>query len=225
MRIANCDIRSGDDAIVLKSSLDRPCRNVVITNCTISSRCSAFKLGSETNGGFENIVLSSCAIYDTGNSGIALELVDGGTLERVSVSNVTMHNTRNAIFIRLGNRARPFKEGAPKPGMGRLRHVRISNVQAIGADPVGCCITGLPDHPVEDIALDNVSIQFAGGGKPKFAHRDVPELEKEYPEYWIFGRLPAYGFFCRCSLLAFQNRRSRGHGAILQIKEKNRGRG
>lgn len=197
VRIANCDIRSGDDAIVLKSTLDRPCRNVVITNCILSSKCSAFKLGSETTGGFENIALSNCAIYDTGNSGIALEMVDGGTLERVSISNVTMRNARNAIFIRLGNRARPFTERAPKPGVGRLRHVRTSHVQATGADPIGCCISGIPGHPVEDIALDHVSIRFAGGGKPKFAHRSVPELEDAYPEYWMFGALPAYGFFCR----------------------------
>ena len=111
VRIANCDIRSGDDALVLKSTLERPCRNVVVTNCVLSSLCNAFKLGTESNGGFENIVMSNCAIYDTRISGIALELVDGGTLEQVSISNVTMHNTRSAIFIRLGDRARPSRRG------------------------------------------------------------------------------------------------------------------
>jgi polygalacturonase len=197
VRIANCDIRSGDDALVLKSTQERPCRNVVVTNCVLSSRCNAFKLGTESNGGFENIVMSNCAIYDTRISGIALELVDGGTLERVSISNVTMHNTRSAIFIRLGNRARPFKAGMERIGTGRLRHVRISDVQAFGADAIGCSITGLPGHPVEDVALENITVSFAGGGKPIKDLTTVPEKAKAYPEYGMFGALPAYGFFCR----------------------------
>jgi polygalacturonase len=197
VRIANCDIRSGDDALVLKSTLERPCRNVVVTNCVLSSLCNAFKLGTESNGGFENIVMSNCAIYDTRISGIALELVDGGTLEQVSISNVTMHNTKSAIFIRLGDRARPFKPGMEPIGAGRLRHVRISDVQAFGADVMGCSITGLPGHPVEDVALENITVSFAGGGKAIKDLVSVPEKEKAYPEYAMFGLLPAYGFYCR----------------------------
>jgi polygalacturonase len=197
VRIANCDIRSGDDALVLKSTQERPCRNVVVTNCVLSSLCNAFKLGTESNGGFENIVMNNCAIYDTRISGIALELVDGGTLEQVSISNVTMHNTKSAIFIRLGDRARPFKAGMEPIGIGRLRHVRISDVQAFGADAMGCSITGLPGHPVEDVVLENITVSFAGGGKVIKDPASVPEKPKAYPEYAMFGLLPAYGFFCR----------------------------
>ncbi|MHB1033606.1 MAG: glycoside hydrolase family 28 protein [Pirellulales bacterium] len=197
VRIAKCDIRSGDDAIVLKSTLDRPCRDVAVTNCVLSSLCNAFKLGTESNGGFQDITLSNCTIYDTHLAGIALELVDGGTLERVNVSNVTMRNARGVIFVRLGNRARPFKPGMAPPGVGRLRQVRISNVQADGADGVGCSITGLADHPVEDVALENISITFRGGGDPERVSREVPELADAYPEYSMFGTLPAYGFYCR----------------------------
>ena len=129
VRISNCDIVSGDDAIVLKSTLDIPCKNVTITNCVLSSDCNAFKLGTETNGGFQNIVFSNCTIYDTPLAGITLQMVDGGTLERVSVSNITMNNVGTAIFIRLGNRARPYNDSLPKPGMGKLSHVIIDNIQ------------------------------------------------------------------------------------------------
>jgi len=197
VRIANCDIQSGDDAIVLKSTLDRPCRNVVITNCLLSSNCNAFKLGTESNGGFEDILLSNCAIYDTRLAGIALETVDGGSLDRVTISNVTMHEVRGPIFIRLGNRARPFRDGMAKPGIGTLRNVSISNVQASGADQTGCSITGLPDHPVENVALSHIRLGFAGGGKAEHAQRQVPENAEAYPEYSMFGVLPAYGCYCR----------------------------
>jgi len=197
VRIANCDIRSGDDAIVLKSTLNRPCKHVVVANCVLSSDCNAFKLGTESTGGFENIVLNNCAIYDTRLAGLALEMVDGGTLDRVNISNVAMDNVRCPIFIRLGNRARPFDPGAPTPGMGVLRNVGLSDIQASGADPIGCCISGLPGHPVENLALSNIRISFAGGGKEAEARRAIEERSEAYPEYAMFGRLPAYGFYCR----------------------------
>lgn len=197
VRISNCDIVSGDDAIVLKSTLDRPCQDIAITNCLLSSDCNAFKLGTESNGGFEDIVVSNCTFYDTRLSGIALETVDGGALARVSISNITMRNVRSPIFIRLGNRARPFKDGMEKPGMGSLRGISIRDVQATGADGIGNSITGLPGLPAEDITLENIRITAVGGGKEEDAQRQVPEQETKYPEYTMFGVLPAYGFYCR----------------------------
>jgi len=61
---------------------------------------------------------------------------------------------------------------------------------------MGCSITGLPGQPVEDVALENITVSFAGGGKAKDL-ASVPEKEKAYPEYAMFGLLPAYGFYCR----------------------------
>ena len=110
VRISDCDIISGDDAIVIKSSLDKPCRNVTITNCLISSDCNGFKLGTESNGGFQNVTLSNCIVYNTRLAAIALEMVDGGSMSNVTVSGVNMDSVGCVLFIRLGNRARPFKE-------------------------------------------------------------------------------------------------------------------
>jgi polygalacturonase len=197
VRVADCDISSGDDAIVLKSTLDRPCRNVVIANCILSSDCNAFKLGTESNGGFENIVLSNCAIHDTRLAGLALELVDGGVMDGVSISNVTMRNARGGIFIRLGNRARPFKEGMDKPGLGTLRNVNISDVFATGLDRTGCSISGLPEKPAESISLNNIRLSFVGGGTDADARRQPAEQADKYPEYSMFGVLPAFGLYCR----------------------------
>ncbi|HBO45816.1 MAG TPA: hypothetical protein DD670_18215 [Planctomycetaceae bacterium] len=214
VRIANCDIVAEDDAIVLKSTTPRPCRRVTVTNCTLRSLCNGLKLGTESVGGFQDIVFSNCVVYDTRLSGIALELVDGGKLERVVVSNITINNTRSAIFIRLGNRARPYLatqvrgsggpftadssgEGTQRPGVGSLRDVTISNVVATGVDKTGCAIAGLADHPIENVILQNIRITYAGGGGPELVDREVPQQEARYPEYGMFGTLPAYGFYCR----------------------------
>ena len=211
VRISNCDIYSGDDAIVLKATSNRPCKNVTVTNCVLSTHCNAFKLGTESNGGFENITFSNSTIYDTRLAGIALEMVDGGLLERVTINNIAMNNVGTAIFMRLGNRARPYssegpgggrgtwvrKEGLVRPGMGSLRKVVISNVQAMDIGDTGCSITGLPGHAIEEVTLENIRIDFKGGGTADLVAREIPENEEKYPEHSMFGKLPSYGFFVR----------------------------
>jgi len=197
VRISACEISSGNDAIVLKGTLYRPCRDVVVTNCVLSTRCSAVKLGTESVGGFQNIAITNCAVYDTNLAGAALESVDGGTLENVIVSNIMMRNVKCPIFLRLGNRARPAYDGAPTPGLGSFRNVMVSDIQATAVDRVGCSITGLPERAIENVTLANIRIQFPGGGTAADAAREIAELPEKYPEYSMFGILPASGFFCR----------------------------
>jgi polygalacturonase len=211
VRIANCRIRSGDDAIVLKSTAPRACEQVVVTNCVLSSDCNAFKCGTESTGGFRDIAVSNCVIHDTRLAGIALESVDGGTLEGVTISNVRMARVRGGIFLRLGNRARPYlasepgggegkhqpETGMAPPGVGQFRNVHIAQVSGDGADTVGCALAGLPGHPIENIRLEGVRFEFAGGGTAADTQRQIPEAEAAYPEYAMFGRLPAHGFYCR----------------------------
>ncbi|MCC7236501.1 MAG: glycoside hydrolase family 28 protein [Bryobacterales bacterium] len=197
VRIADCDIETGDDCIVLKSTTMRPCRNVAVTNCVLSSVASAIKTGTESNGAFENIVVSNCTIYDTKGAGIALISVDGGTLDRVAVSGIVMDNVAAPIFVRLGDRGRPVQEGGPRPPVGRLRNVSIRDVIAARGHPIGCSITGLPGHPVENLVLDNVRMEFPGGGTSQDAAREIPENADKYPNFPMLGMLPSYGLYCR----------------------------
>ena len=195
--ISDCNINSGDDAIVLKSTSARVCRDVAISNCVLSSRCNALKMGTESNGGFENIVITGCSIYDTRLAGIALEIVDGGTMDCVVVSNITMNKVGAPIFVRLGNRARVFRKDMEKPAIGVLRNVTISNIEATGANPTGCAISGLPEAKIENVTLSNVRLSFEGGGTKAEAAREIPEKPEDYPEYSMFGKLSAYGLYCR----------------------------
>jgi hypothetical protein len=197
VRVIGCNISSGDDALCLKSTADRPCENVVISDCVLSSACNGFKLGTETNGGFKNITFSNCAMYDVNLGGITLLIVDGGTLDGVTVSNVTMNNVETPIFLRLGNRARPFKDKMSAPGVGRLRNVVISNVVATGCDRTGSSIVGLPDHLIENVTLSNIHLTCEGGAPASQIPGEVPEKPADYPEFNMFGILPAYGFYCR----------------------------
>ncbi len=196
VRIANCHVFTGDDAIVLKATAHRPCEHVTVTNCVLSSQASAFKLGTESNGGFEDITVSNCTIHDTGRAGIAILMVDGAALERVNVSNITMRDVGTAVVVRLGNRARPLP-GEDPPGVGSLEDVMISNIQGENIGPHGCFVCGIPGHPVRNVTLENIRLRFAGGVQETVAVADVPEREAAYPGTPMFGTLPAYGFFCR----------------------------
>ncbi len=194
--VSGCVFESGDDAITLKSTFERPSRSIVISNCVARSHCNAIKMGTESNGGFKNITITNC-VCRAGLSGIALELVDGGTLENVAVSNLAIDGATVPIFLRLGNRARPIGKATPTPGVGTFRNVVLSNIVASGVSKIGCSITGIPGHPIENVQLSNIQITFEGGGTRAEAAAKVPEHEDHYPECTMFGTLPAYGFYCR----------------------------
>lgn len=196
VRVANCRVETGDDAIVLKATTHRPCKNVAVCNCHLSSQAAAFKLGTESNGGFENIVLANCTIHNTSGAGISLLMVDGAALDGVSISNVVMDNVATPIFIRLGNRARPLPDEDP-PGQGSMRNIMIRAIQARNAGVLGCAISGIPGAYIENLTLRDIRIHAIGGGKLENATAIVPEHQAAYPSPRTFGTLPAYGMFIR----------------------------
>lgn len=203
VRITNCRIESRDDAIVLKTSfalgLRRATQNVRVTNCHLTTLHNGLKLGTESTGDFNDIVFSNCTIVGEAHpwkgdltSGVSLTTVDGGRLERIIVSHIRMSNVRAPIFVRRGKRGR----GQDVPIAGTLENISISNVVAVGAITASS-ITGVPGYPVSEIRLENVRITARGGGEAQVESPIVPEMEKRYPDAYMFRDLPAYGLYCR----------------------------
>jgi Glycosyl hydrolases family 28 len=204
VRISNCFVECWDDAIVPKSSPAlgylRATEHVTVTNCVVTTACNGLKLGTESSGGFKDIAFSNCTIFSSperwqgrrATSGISLETVDGGPLERVVVSNITMRDVRAPLFVRLGNRGRAQKIPAPE----FLRDISISDIVATGA-ALSSSIMGIEGSPIRDMALRNIQIRTRGGGSPELALKQVPEKAAEYPDASRFGDLPAYGLYCR----------------------------
>ena len=209
--ISNCMVNSPhDDAIVPKSSYalgyKRASENILVKNCYVSGYQEGsllgnlpkigigkgrFKLGTESNGGFKNIVFYNSHLQNC--QGIALEEVDGGVTEDVYILNDTCNNTpKDAIFIRLGNRAR----GPASPPPGEIRNIYVHNVTVTNAESA-VDISGIPGHQIENVELSNVIINVKGGGTKAQAAIVPPEVERSYPEPGMFGTLPAYGFFVR----------------------------
>lgn len=152
------------------------------------------KFGTESSGGFRDITVTNCILKGCG--GIFLETVDGGILEDVTFSNISVRGTNAPLFFRLGARMRS-PEGTPP---GAFRRVRISDLNVSDADPrYPILISGIPGCCIEDVTLRNINIQFQGGLTPADvqAPEEVPEAVDKYPEYRMFGPIPAKGAYLR----------------------------
>ncbi len=216
VKLTNSFFNVADDGICLKSEdPNGACENVYVANCRVRSSASAIKLGTGSLGGFKKITIRHISVYDTYRSAIAIETVDGGVIEDVDIRDIVAKNTGNAIVIRLGHRAQ-------KRPAGVLRRVYIGNVKVdvpAGKPDAGYAmegpvvdaphnvfpssITGIPGSRVEDVTLENITINYAGGAKKAVADFGIDSLEKvpektpNYPEFSMFGELPAWGFYIR----------------------------
>ncbi|MGI4019992.1 MAG: glycoside hydrolase family 28 protein [Janthinobacterium lividum] len=217
VKLTNSSFNVADDGICLKSEDPKNyCENIYIANCSIRSSASAFKIGTASYGGFKKINVKNINVYDTYRSAIAIESVDGAFMEDINVQDVTAKNTGNAIFIRLGKR----KKTAP---VGKVKGIYIANIKVqvpAGKPDAGysmegplvttgphnifpSSIVGLPGFDVQDVTLENIEISYAGSlvkNVPIYTEKTietVPENSNSYPEFSMFGELPAWGFYVR----------------------------
>lgn len=212
--VSNCRINApNDDALCPKSSFALGKKviteNLTIVNCQVSgfeegtlldgtmkpskNKNGRIKFGTEANGGFRNVTVSNCTFRSC--RGLALEEVDGGIMENIVISNLTMMDVDDyPIYITTGKRNRGPNVTVPS----QARNILITNVIATGIDSMsGIQITGLPGQPVEGVRLDNIRLVFTGGGTKEDALKAPKELDTGYPEPRKIGTMPAYGIFAR----------------------------
>lgn len=215
VRVTNCDVNSADDGICLKSYYPGYSNDsIYIANCTIRSSASAIKFGSASYGGFKNITIENIKVFDTFRSAIAIESVDGALIENIRVNNIVARNTGNALFIRLGHR------GGKSPGI--VRNIYISNMDVevpfgrpdeaydlrgpevnFFHNPFPASIVGIPSHSIENVKLEDITITYPGRATKGMAYVPVTDLDrvpeqiKEYPEFSMFGELPAWALYVR----------------------------
>ena len=212
--VSNCRINSpNDDGLCPKSTYAlgeaRITENLTIVNCQVSGFAEGtlldgtmkpsrnhngrIKFGTESSGGFRNCTVANCTFRSC--KGLALEEVDGGIMEDITVNNLTMVDVPDyAIYLTTGKRNRT-------PGLithSRAKNILISNIIADGVGKMsGIQIMGLPEQPVEGVRLENIRLISDGDGTAKDAAIDPRELGADYPEPGKIGTLPAYGIFAR----------------------------
>ena len=212
--VSNCRINSpNDDGLCPKSTYAlgewRPTENLTIVNCQVSGfeegtlldgtmkrkpgGYGRIKFGTESSGGFRNCTVANCTFRSC--RGLALEEVDGGIMDNITINNLTMMDVPDyAIYVTTGKRNRT-------PGVttnSRARNIFISNVIADGVGKMsGVQIMGLPEQPIENIRLENIRLTSNGGGTAAEADTMPKELGTGYPEPGHLGVLPAYGVYAR----------------------------
>lgn len=212
--ITGCHFECDDDGICLKS--DDPNflpENITVTNCIIASNCNPIKFGTASWAGFRNITISNCVIRPTtesniwdwskeyqnvapktktGLAGIAIESADGGIIEHITISNITMEGIITPIFICLNHRRMNYHNGTS----GIIRNLHFSNITAIAEGIIPTLICGTPTGRISDITLRDITVEHAGGEKIMLT--PVPENLKGYPENRMYGKQnPAGGLYIR----------------------------
>lgn len=173
VRISNCTIETGDDALVFYSSNiygpARPCENITVTNCRLTSSSSALKFCDGNQNAIRNVTISDCVITNS-NRGVAFMVFDGGILENVIISNLTIECKRydwfwwgdgDPIHFNLIQRSEIDSniDKSKEPKVGVIRNILLKNVFAKGEG--SCLIHGHVNSPLENVTLEDITLELA----------------------------------------------------------------
>jgi len=195
---------TGDDAVCIKSKSRNITENLYIHDIQIRhSNCHAIKIGTESRSPIRNVVVKNVVAH--ARYGAAIEAVDGSAVENILYENFYFSECGVPIFIRLGQRGRPLSdETSVNPSsmknitVRNLTNTGIGYVDTRGGPGVGSVISGIPGHEIENLVIENCNFLYYGSLKDTaLVYRDVPENEKDYPEFNIIGVCPAYGLYTR----------------------------
>jgi polygalacturonase len=181
VKISDCRIDVGDDCVAIKSGSEedarpnpRPCQNITVNNCTMLHGHGGVVIGSETSGGIRNISISNC-IFSGTERGLRVKSRRGrgGIVEDIRADNIGMDDVLCPIVVNMfyacgasaddeifSPNALPVTELTP-----RVSRLRFSKIAVRGAKFAAAYILGLPELPVEDISLVDVSIYMDRGNK------------------------------------------------------------
>ena len=178
VRIANCHITSGDDAICLKNRREfeqyGSCHDIVVTNCVMESRSCTVKIGSENMDSIYNVVIDNCVIKGS-NRGLGIQNRDEGTVSNVVFSNIILDcrlwsdvwwGKAEPIYVTAYPRANGnhkdanwrFPKGQTVGKCGEVSQIYFNNIYATSEN--GCFIGGDTSDKVHDIYLNNVHLNL-----------------------------------------------------------------
>lgn len=200
VRISDCHIDVGDDCVTLKAGTEsdplmkgHACENVIVTGCTMAHGHGGVVIGSEMSGGVKNVSVSNCVFQNT-ERGIRVKTrrKRGGAVVGASFSNIIMENvgaviTMNGYYccvcgeypfpkeLLFDEKQQPVDELTP-----RFSDIRINGITARGVRGVGIYLYGLPESPIENVTISDVSMEIVG-------------CEDGFPAVAAFNRAPCNG--------------------------------
>lgn len=216
--IENCRVRSSASAVKFGTASHGGFRNITVRNIYVyDTYRSAIAIEAVDGGAIENVTVSNITAVNTGNA----FFVRLGHRNKDSVystlRNVTIRNLRAEVpkgkpdrgyfmegpelLIPSGDDPDRIITGTGKPVW---HHYGIdTNARKYRHNVFPASITGIPGHHVENLVLENIHVSYEGGSvvsENEVALSDaerIPEAVSDYPEFSMFGELPAWGLYAR----------------------------
>jgi polygalacturonase len=166
VRIENCDIDTGDDAIALKSGrgLDAvkagtPTKDVLISGCKLGSTFAAVAVGTEMSGGISGVRIEHCT-FTRGVNGVYIKSRTGrgGFMQDIQGSDIDVTaDVQNFLNIDLVNKGIP----ASQPVTGDDAYPRVGNIRfervRSKADTLVRATAVAKQRPVEGLVLRDIT--------------------------------------------------------------------
>jgi hypothetical protein len=170
---------------------------------------SAIAIECVDGGVTENIDIQNITAKNTGN---AIFIRRGhrnvtgkvGTMKGIYIANVKVD-----VPLYKPDQGYPI-EGPPdhlRPGEDKMpkrpSHFHIYGHPYLPYNLVPSSIVGLPNYPVQDVTLENIEISYGGRADKNIAYipldkiTTIPENPTAYPDFTMFGELPAWGLYMR----------------------------
>ena len=186
LSVTHCRMHTGDDAIA-----GRFVRRMQVTHCTLNSSCNAVRV----IGPAEELLIHGCLIYGPGRfehrtsgrtrtlAGISLQPgawdPTGGPLDRVLISDITMHNVATPLFFTL----HPENTGGS---------IEVNRVHATGVYRAASSIESWASGRFASVALRDVTIAFDLDPEESVCEDGAPVK----PRHEV-RPLPVWGFYAR----------------------------
>jgi len=168
VRISDCFIECGDDAICLKTMRRFEkyghSENIIVHGCTLKSTSTAFCIGCEVSAPIRNVVVDSCIITSS-HRGLSINHSFESDVENVLFTNILIETRLfddrwwgmgEPIYVK----SLPWTE---YDRVGTVRHVRFQNIRARSEN--GVLVHGETAERIQDLEFENVHIELAKWSK------------------------------------------------------------
>jgi len=216
--IANCKVRSSASAVKFGTASWGGFKKITVHNIEVyDTYRSAIAIETVDGGLLEDIDVRNITAVNTGNA-IFIRL---GHRNKDSVysrlRNVYIANVKVKVPKEKPDRGYPMEGPELKyPPQYKadtsVKYESVSPWNNSGIDSSAVpyphnvfpsSITGIPGHYVENVTPENIEIVYDGGASkevnyfPADSLQNITEAINAYPEFSMFGELPAWGFYVR----------------------------
>ena len=182
--LAGTHFSLGDDCIAIKAgklymgqTYRTPCSDLEISHCLMENGHGGMTCGSEMAGGVNKVYLHDCLMRNT-DRGLRIKTRRGrgeqGVIDDIVFENVVMERVGTPYVVNClyfcdpdgkteyvqSREKQPVDERTPRIGRIAFRNVTATDVTCAGY------FLGLPERPIEQVEMENVSITCAPDAAP-----------------------------------------------------------